>query len=115
MKRAEWKGRGGGEMETRFYELVLDEAERGLLEDAARIEGLDREIAVLRLRILRRLATDGAEGLDTADVELLIKAVRARYAIARRDAEDLTEAVAGVLAHFEAVMAAAEEAPRVVG
>src|SRR5436190_3237740 len=95
-----------------FYELVLDEAEWALLEDAARIEGLDHEIAVLRLRILRRLAADGAEGLDTGDVELLIKAVRARHAIARRDAEDLTVAVAGVLAHFETVMGMEEEAPR---
>src|SRR5438046_3019095 len=109
MKRAGPKGPGGGEMVMEFYELVLDEAERGLLEDAARIEGLDREIAVLRLRILRRLAAEGAEGLDVADVELLIKAVRVRHAISRREEEDLTEAVAGVLAHFEAVMAAVEE------
>ena len=51
---------------------------------------------------------DEAYVLDLADVEVLIKALRARHAIARRDAEDVTEAVAGLIEHFGRVLGSVE-------
>lgn len=91
-----------------FYETVLDETERALWEAATRVEGLDHEIAVLRLRLLGQMRAAGLAGLDRADLTLLVQAVKTRHLISRSDELDCTAALAGTLAHFAASLGVEE-------
>jgi len=81
-----------------FYASALSEAERVRLPRARRMEGLDEEIALLRVR-LRRLLEERPE--DTSLLlrlaSLLVRAVAVRYRISPRAEEDLFRSVMGVL------------------
>ncbi len=59
-----------------FYSARLGPAERPLFEHALKLEGLDQEIALLRLRIRQDL--DDPKGLMRG-IDLLVKALRTRY------------------------------------
>ena len=96
---AKGKPRRAGKPEAhRFYHRALDEAERIDLETARRIEGLDDEIAILRLR-LRHALEEHPEDLHlmARGMELLIKAVSAKYRLSPRSRGDLADSIAGVL------------------
>ncbi len=81
-----------------FYGSALAAAERIELEAAGEIEGLDREIALLRMK-LRKVLTERPEDLQLMlrGIDLLVKAVSARYRLSKQAEEDLAESIAGVI------------------
>lgn len=68
------------------------------MESARDIEGLDEEIAMLRVKLLSSL---GAEKFDMNQMlrgmELLIRAVSARYKVSGKNEDDLYASAVGVL------------------
>ena len=81
-----------------FYTQALDEAEQLELAEAAEVEGLDGEIAILRLK-LRELVEQHPE-----QIELQLKAAntiarlcRTRYNITTEQKKSLKEAITNVL------------------
>ena len=63
-----------------FYESALDDAERELLPDARKIQGIDEEIAVLRVKLHSAVkARPENLPLMLRGIGLLVKAVSARY------------------------------------
>lgn len=87
-----------------FYEEALSQAEQVALSRARDVDGLDEEIALLRVR-LRSLA-DEPENLASflKGMELLVKAVGARYRLSKKSEEDLMQSVMGVLEGMGAAM-----------
>jgi hypothetical protein len=81
-----------------FYAQALDEAERLELAEAAEVQGLDEEIALLRLRI-RQAVLEQPDDLPlmVRGIELLIKALAARYRITKEEEADLAESMVNVL------------------
>lgn len=87
-----------GKRKPSFYSQALDEAERLEFEEARGIEGLDEEIALLRLK-LRSLIESHPENvrlaLDTANT--LARLVHTRYSISRDQKKSLKQAITKVL------------------
>ena len=81
-----------------FYEEALSEAERLRMPRARQIKGLDEEIALLRVRLLR-YAKEHPEKLEVLlkGVTLLVRAVATRYRLSPTAQQDLADNVAGVL------------------
>ena len=81
-----------------FYGSALNKAERIQLQKAEEIEGLDHEIAVLRVK-LRGALEDQKENIPLMlrGIDLLVKAVSARYRLSKKAEEDLSDSLAGVL------------------
>ena len=82
-----------------FYSRVLDEAERLDYESASGINGIDDEIALLRVEIKKAIA-----GGDVSNLKLLVNAtnalerlIRTRYKINREQRKGLREAIGNVL------------------
>jgi hypothetical protein len=82
-----------------YYARILDEAERLDYEAASGVEGIDEEIALLRVEIKKAMS-----GGDAANLELLVKAtnalerlVRTRYNITKEQRQGLKEAIGNVL------------------
>jgi hypothetical protein len=81
-----------------FYDRVLDEAERLDLEAAADVNGIDDEIAVLRVKIKSVLEK------DPENLKLIIQAtntlaglVKTRYKISAEQKKGLKEAITNVI------------------
>jgi len=81
-----------------FYVRVLDEAERLAFELAAGVEGIDDEIALLRVKIKSILEH------DPENVKLIMQAtnalerlIRTRYKITKEQRKGLKEAIGNVL------------------
>jgi len=94
-KRGKKRGKRG------FYGPALDESAALMLEEAGGVEGLDQEIAVLRLK-LRDLIRE-----DPDRVELHLKAaatiaslVKIRYSISKEQKKSLKEAIGRVLSEL---------------
>jgi hypothetical protein len=81
----------------RFYEQALSEAERADLPVALEVEGMDEEIAMLRLR-LRKALRERPEDLPLMlkGIDALRKMVVTRYKLPREDEHDLEAEAAGV-------------------
>ena len=81
-----------------FYGSALEEAERLQLQKAGEIEGLDDEIAMLRVK-LRSVVSKRKENIPLMlrGIDLLVKAVSARYRLSKKAEEDLSDSLAGVL------------------
>ena len=81
-----------------FYSKALDKAEELQLEDARGVDGLDEEIAILRIK-LRSLIQTAPENielqLDAANT--IARLVRTRYNITKEQKRSLKEAIARVL------------------
>jgi len=82
-----------------FYARVLDEAERLDYELASGVNGIDDEIALLRVEIKKAMA-----GGDVSNLKLLVNAanalerlVRTRYQITKEQRKGLKEAITNVL------------------
>ena len=82
-----------------FYSKVFDEAERFDFKDAVGIEGIDEEIALLRLEIKKAIS-----GGDERNLLLLVKAagaleklIRTRYQISAAQRKGLKDAIATVI------------------
>ena len=83
-----------------FYEKALDEAEQLDFELAAGVNGIDDEIALLRVTIKSILG----DGDDPKKIKLLVEAanalerlIRTRYKISKEQREGLKEAIGNVL------------------
>jgi len=81
-----------------FYSRVLDEAERLDFELAAGVEGIDDEIALLRVKIKSLLEN------DPENIKLIMQAtntlaglVKTRYNISKEQRKGLKEAIGNVL------------------
>ena len=81
-----------------FYEEALSQAERVKLKHARKLEGLDEEIALLRVR-LSGLAQEHPEKLELLlkGITLLVRAVSARYKLSPKAEKDLYQSVVGVV------------------
>ena len=82
-----------------FYSLVLDEAEKIDFELASGVNGIDDEIALLRVKIKSTLGGD-----DPKELKLLVEAtnalerlIKTRYKITREQRKGLREAIGNVL------------------
>ena len=81
-----------------FYAQALSEAEQVLLPEAREIEGLDEEIALLRVKLSRAIeAQPDNMALMLRAVDLLVKAVAAKYRLSKKSREDLADAINEVL------------------
>ena len=97
---------GGGEVGSRlrrrrcpapvkgFYDGALTEAERKELPAAKQVEGLDEEIALIRLRLRSALEQHPQDlTLMLRGIELLVKALSARYQLKKDDKTALSESL----------------------
>jgi hypothetical protein len=91
--KGERKGRPRG-----FYSRALDEAEKLELEEASHIEGIDEEIALLRVK-LRKLLEEQPERIDLhfEAANIIARLVRTRYQITKEQKKSLKEAIQKVL------------------
>ena len=81
-----------------FYAQALSEAEQVLLPQAREMEGLDEEIALLRVKLTRSLEEQPDNmALMLRAVDLLVKAVAAKYRLSKKSREDLADAINEVL------------------
>jgi len=88
-----------------FYEEALSEAERLDLPDARQMEGLDEEIAVMRVRLKRALEERPEDvQLIAKGLDLLVKAVAAKYRLSPKARKDLSDSIAGVVEGIGAVL-----------
>jgi Ni,Fe-hydrogenase maturation factor len=81
-----------------FYSRALDEAENVELEEASQIEGLDEEIALLRVK-LRELLAERPERIDLhfEAANIIARLVKTRYQISKEQKKSIREAVQKVL------------------
>ena len=81
-----------------FYSRVLDESERIELEEAGYVEGIDEEIALLRVK-LRDLVENYPDNLELhlEAANTIARLVRTRYQISKEQKKSLKEAIANVL------------------
>ena len=81
-----------------FYSRVLDEAEQRDFELATGVDGLDDEIALLRVKIKSLLEKDPDNiRLVMLATHALARLVRTRYNISKEDRKGLKEAIGNVL------------------
>ena len=81
-----------------FYGSALDSAEQIELESAAAVEGLDEEIALLRVKLRTAVARQPDDlQLMLRGIDMLVKAVSARYKISKTSQDDLAASISGVL------------------
>ena len=81
-----------------FYAQALSEAEQVLLPEAREIEGLDEEIALLRVKLASAMEEHpGDMPLMIRAIDLLVKAVATKYRLSKKSQENLAEAIDGVL------------------
>ena len=81
-----------------FYSKVLDEAGQLDFELATGVEGIDEEIALLRVKIKSILEHDPENiKLIMQATNTLARLVRTRYNLSKEDRKGLKEAIANVL------------------
>lgn len=89
-----------------FYERALEAADRDVFLDAQDVEGIDDEVALLRMQIRRLLE---AQPEDPAalqgGIRLLVQALTARHRLTGREATNVTDAAAALLEHFTQLFA----------
>lgn len=81
-----------------FYGPALDETSALMLEEASGVEGLDEEIAVLRV-IMRDLIREDPDNvrLHLRAANTIASLVKIRYSISREQKKSLREAITRVL------------------
>jgi len=81
-----------------FYHQALDRADRLDLERAQEIEGLDDEIALLRVRLKRAVEENPQDvQLLVKGLDILVRAVGARYRLSPKSRKDLADNLAAAL------------------
>ena len=93
-----------------FYVTALKEAERLALAEAMQVEGVDQEIALLRLRL--RSAIEGEPddlALMFKGIELLAKVVATRYGLGRTGREEVQEALVAAFTDLKKAMSGDED------
>ncbi len=81
-----------------FYSRVLDEVEKADFEEASQLEGIDQEIALLRVKF-RELVENQPDRIDLhfQAANTIARLVRTRYQISKEQKKSLKEAIAKVL------------------
>ena len=86
-----------------FYEQSVSEAERAQLAAASEVEGLDAEIALLRMRLRKLFAERPRDfALALRGLDVLRRLIVARYALSKADNQALAEMAPGIMAYLEA-------------
>lgn len=81
-----------------FYASALTEAEQARLPEAKEVEGLDEEMALLRVKLASLLESQPENmALLLRGIALLVQATKARYRLSPQAEEDLYQSVLGVL------------------
>ena len=81
-----------------FYSNVLDEQQRLDFEQAIQAEGLDEEIALLRVKIKSLVEHDPENvKLIIQAINMLMKTIIARYDISKNDTNAILDAVGNVM------------------
>ncbi len=92
------KKRKSAPEEASFYDRVLDEAEKLDFELATDVNGIDQEIALLRVKIKSILQDDPNDIKRVIQVtKVLERLVRTRYDITKEQRKGLKEAIGNVL------------------
>jgi len=85
-----------------FFHSALTAHEQRDLVEAEKIEGLDQEIAVLRVRLKTALSEQPPDlALVLRGFDLLVKAVAAQYRLSPRASKDLGARVVAAMKGFE--------------
>lgn len=96
-----------------FYERALDASDRELLDEARDVEGLDDEVAVLRVHIHRLLEEQPADPKQVqAGIRLLVQALTARHRLTGREAQTLTETASDLFEQFIAAFSSGDAGGR---
>lgn len=84
---------------SKLYQSALDEAELLDFQRAINLEGVDDEIAIIRLQVKALLIEDGAPDLDQLikATNALARLIATRYNISKRDRKGIKEAIGNVL------------------
>lgn len=81
-----------------YYSMVLDEAEQLEYEQAIMVDGLDAEIALMRVKIKSLVARDPENiRLVMQSINALARLVQIKYNIDKEDKQGLQEAIKNVL------------------
>jgi len=81
-----------------IYAQALSEAEQVLLSEVRDVEGLDEEIALLRVRLATMLAQHPENSdLLLKGVGTLVKAVATKYRLSKKAKQNLSDAITEVL------------------
>lgn len=81
-----------------FYSKVLDEEERAAYEKAIQVEGLDEEIALLRVKLMFLIRRDPDNlRLITQAINSLVRLVVMKYHLNKGDTQTIAESVKNVL------------------
>ncbi len=87
----------------RFYASALSEAERADLSIALKVDGVEEEIALLRLRLRQALVQRPDDlPLMFKGIDLLSRALARRYHLSKQDAGEISESIRGVLTEHRA-------------
>ena len=88
-------------MRGSFYEAALSEADRADLPAARGIEGLEDEIAILRLRLRDAVAAhpDDLEVIERG-VRLLVQSLLAEHRLSSREAKGVTDSATVFIEQF---------------
>jgi hypothetical protein len=82
--------------DPRFYAKNLSPDERQALATAAELEGVDAEIALLRI-LIRRIATTGDIEQARRGIDTLCRTLKARHALDDRSADQLATSLERLL------------------
>jgi hypothetical protein len=97
---------------SNFYADALSEAERLELPQAATVEGLDHEIAVLRVRLKAALQQNPQDlALLAKGVDMLAKAVAARYRLSPKARRDLADNLASLIESLGTLLEGKDDGP----
>ena len=81
-----------------FYSKVLDEEEQAAYDQAIFVEGIDEEIALLRVKMISLLERDPENiRLISQAANTLIKLILIKYNVDRNDPKSMKEAIGNVL------------------
>jgi hypothetical protein len=81
-----------------FYSQVLDEAEMLQLDEAREVEGIDEEIAILRVKLLNLIGQHPDRiDLQMAAANTITRMVRTKFHISANQKKSLKEAITRVL------------------
>ncbi len=94
-----------------FYDRALDAADRTALAEARSVEGVDDEVALLRLQVRHLVESGDADPrVLQGAVRLLVQTLIARHRLSGGQVEGLSEAAARLIEEFGALFNAGDGA-----
>ena len=94
-----------------FYLRALSEAERIAFREAMQVEGLDQEMALLRVRLLNAITKEPEDlPLMFKGIELLARVVATRFRLGKTGRQEVEEALVAAFTDLKQAMSAGDEA-----